>query len=342
MAGQMPMQNAAVREAIERWSIGDRVDNGPKVMFEGQNMRGYPKEKTIWGKVDGRSQPIMSIPYAVEKYQDKARNTRFESTRNPSREDIDLVANRFIEGLREAGVPNNATLIQVPSSKASITEYGEPAQGVDNMAPMALVKWRMQELGFGRNDGEGEIFNSGLWRKYDAPSRTSIHEGGELQEPHGAYSGMSHPVRVGDAFFPRFVGGSDLVKVLSEAGLGRNRSIGEDYRSLTAVPDSIDLGNSVVLMDDSVNQGTSMIASGLRLQDRGANVTPITYWGYAGAPARPQMSLKSGDTVSDFVEKDKDAMMLAVLRAMRSGGHADEEWQRYVTNATELHAGWGG
>ncbi len=322
MAGEMPMQNAAVREAI--WSAASRVDNGPQVEFEGRNGNGYPKEKTIYAKVDGRRKPLISVPYAVEKRMDQARNSRFEDTRNPTRADVDLVANAFVERLREAGVPSDATLLQVPSSKAY------RSGGEERMQPMKAVAERMAELGFGVVPEDNAL----LMRLSDAPTRTSIHET-VSRSVDDKFDFFAEPYQVGGRIVPRHAGESDLRELLTEAGLGRNRTISEDYFSMRApVPSAV--GRNAVLMDDSVNQGTSQLAAALQVQNVGTRVTPITYWGFAGAPIRPQLDLRSSSSPLEIATMDREALQRAVALHERRGMEPVLERSEWIDRAEQL------
>jgi len=209
--------SAPARPQVRDWTLSEGIDNGPAIGRGRRNDRGYEKSKWIKAPVDGGERTIMRIPYVEEKYADKARNARFEETRNPTREDVDLVASRLLQGARDAGI-NNAGMVLVPRRTTDLM-VGQP---------MWHVIQRMQEL----SGGLYEIEPRALLRTREAPTRTSIYDRGPSQDLSVVYSGHSPVVDslTGVAgSYAAFAGSSALRDHFDRYGVGRNRSFSEDY-----------------------------------------------------------------------------------------------------------------
>ncbi|WP_159816164.1 hypothetical protein [Cyanobium sp. Copco_Reservoir_LC18] len=146
------------------------------------------------------------------------------------------------------------------------------------------------------------------------PSRTSIFDQQPDSDLTKVFSGVDEIILSGvPRKISRFAGNSNFIERLDEYGLGRNRTISEDYGTLTW-QNPPPPGSVVVLLDDSVGQGTSLFAATLAVHQAvpAAHVSPLTYWAFANAPLHPKMSLTSSNRVGDVIQADAEQLANAV------------------------------
>lgn len=318
MAGAVSIAGAP---KVDAWILSEGIDNGPKAGEGRTNAKGYGQDKTIWANVEGRKEPILRVPYVAEKYQDQQRNMRFEKTRNPTRQDVDILAQSFLQDAKDAGI-NAAQIVLVPGRK----------EGSAGSEPMQAVAQRMREL-----SGGAFTPSQSLFRKKEAPSRNSIYDSGPSEDLSVVYSGHAPFVDTSgiNKNLALFAGDSDLLTHLTNHGIGRNRDFSEDYLTLISKPQL--LGRQVLLLDDSVNQASSQLASALALHaaNPGIRITPMTYWGFAGAPVRPEIKLSRGMSADQIVNLSQASMDRAIHdHRLQAEAYIDRA-NRYVNAAVQ-------
>jgi hypothetical protein len=325
MAGQMPAAVPAVARAIQnatpagsatQWSLRQGISDGPRIGRGRTNSRGYDRSKEIWMEVDGRKRPTFRVPYVEEKWKDEARNRRFEETRNPTRADIADVAGSFIRDAEQAGIRDGV-----------IALAPRRVQGAMGGAPMWEVAMAMQEM----TDGRLRFSPEALKRLSEAPSRTSKYEQGASKDLSVIYSGPVPVVLDGKTqHVSAFAGNSKLESHLNNYGVGRNRSYSEDYLTLGGRP--VGGSGNILLLDDSVNQGSSQLAAALKLHELNPrhSISPLAYWGFAGAPVKPASNYGSTDRVRDVISADQGMLRRAIDDHRASATSFVAEADRYA------------